>query len=94
MKQYCRNFKLQYPVQQTLHVLIGALAGFCVTNAPTAWLDVTGWACIATAFLLAGFVWVRQTVEFLEQKDTPGIDLAFYMAGLLAGIGAGVCWWR
>ena len=78
-----------------LHILIGVLAGFCVTTAPTLYLEVPWGACLGVAFLLMGNVWKRQDLEFQEVHDTPGIDLAFYMAGSVdwhwaGGTGMGV----
>ena len=86
---YWNNFK-QFPGEQTLHILIGVLAGFCVTTAPTLYLAVPWGACLGVAFLLMGNVWKRQDLEFQKRNDTPGIDLAFYMVGLLMGIGFGI----
>ena len=65
------------------------LAGFCVTTAPTLYLDVHWGVCLGVAFLLMGNVWKRQDLEFQKRNDTPGIDMAFYMVGLLMGIGFG-----
>ena len=89
---YWENFK-EFKVQQTLHILIGMLAGFCVTTAPTLFLEVPWGACVAAAFIIISTVWKRQDLEFQKRDDTPGIDLAFYMAGLLAGVGFGVLAW-
>ena len=89
---YWENFKA-YPVEQTLHILIGALAGFSATTAPALYLDVPWGACLGVAFIVMATVWKRQDLEFQKRDDTPGIDLAFYMVGLLAGVGFGVLAW-
>ena len=36
------------------------------------------------------FVGIRQALEYLKRHDTPGIDMAYHMAGLLAGLLMGV----
>jgi hypothetical protein len=33
--------------------------------------------------------WVRQGLEFQKRRDTPGIDLSYHLAGLLAGVSTG-----
>ena len=32
-----------------------------------------------------GTVWVRQGLEYHKRKDTPGIDLAYHLGGLVTG---------
>ena len=86
---YWKNFK-QFKVQQTLHILIGMLAGFFATTAPMLYVDLHWVASVGVAFILMGNVWKRQDLEYQKRDDTPGIDLAFYMVGLLIGIGFGI----
>ena len=35
-------------------------------------------------------VWVRQGLEYHKRKDTPGIDLAYHLGGLLVGVALAV----
>ena len=37
-----------------------------------------------------GFVSARQGLEYAKRKDTPGIDMAYHLAGLLGGVGLGI----
>ena len=62
-----------------MHVGVGAFAGGLLAKGfPSA------------GAVIMGTVWVRQGLEFVKRRDTPGIDLAFHLAGLLAGVGIGV----
>ena len=61
--------------EHILHLGIGVLAGVLLTTGqPTA------------GGVLMGVVCARQALEFAKRRDTPGIDLAYYVAGLLVGI--------
>ena len=74
---YVDNFK-QYWREHLCHVGIGFSAGYLAMRG-------LPWG----AFLIGLFVCTRQTLEYLKRKDTPGIDLAYYLAGVLLGIVAG-----
>ena len=75
---YRDNLK-RYWREHTAHVSIGAFAGPLATT-----LDEP-----VAAGLVMGMVGIRQTLEYLKRDDTPGIDLAYYIGGLLAGVAAG-----
>ena len=75
---YWQNFR-QYWKEQLTHAVVGLTAGLLLTlGYPTAGLVVMG------------TVAVRQGLEFAKRNDTPGIDLAYHLIGLLSGIGIGV----
>ena len=75
---YSANLR-RYWREHLAHLSVGCIAGLLLlTDAPWA-----GVVIIAT-------VWVRQTLEFQKRRDTPGIDLAYHLAGLLLGVGAGL----
>ena len=58
------------------HLFVGGTAG---------WLAGSGdWPQIAAAFLIMAVVGLRQTLEFLRRRDTPGYDLAYHLAALVA----------
>lgn len=71
---YWPNLK-QYWREHIAHVAIGALAGhlFLIAEPGT----------IAVGFGIVIWVATRQTLEYLKRDDTPGIDLAYYMGGLV-----------
>ena len=75
---YAENFKKHWS-SQLAHVAVGMVAGILLTRGHP-------WA----GFVLMGTVWTRQGLEFAKRKDTPGIDLAYHLIGLLAGIGIGL----
>ena len=70
---YLHNLR-QYWKEHVVHVLVGATAGALLTS------DYR-WAGIA----IMGTVWVRQGLEYHKRKDTPGIDLAYHLGGLVTG---------
>ena len=72
---YWQNFK-QYWKEHLVHLSVGGLAGALAVNLETA----------PAGFILMGTVWVRQGLEFAKRQDTPGIDLAYHLAGLLVGV--------
>ena len=75
---YAANFR-RYWREHLVHLGVGCIAGvLLVTTAPWA-----GAVIMAT-------VWVRQALEFQKRRDTPGIDLSYHLAGLIAGVGAAV----
>ena len=76
---YKANLK-KYWKEHLVHVVIGGFAGLLATSLelPTAGL------------IIMGTVWVRQGLEFLKRRDTPGIDLAYHLGGLLTGTGVGI----
>ena len=72
-KLYLHNFK-RYWKEHLVHTLTGFVAGmFLTSNMPLA-----GAAIITT-------IWVRQGLEYHKRNDTPGIDLAYHLGGLVAG---------
>ena len=73
---YQENLKQYWP-QHMLHFWNGFAAG---------WLVVNGHLSAAALAILAT-IWKRQELEFEKRNDTPGIDLAYVLAGLLAGTG-------
>ena len=75
---YLSNFK-RYWKEHAVHFAVGAVAGL---------LLVKGQAL--AGLTLMGTVWKRQDLEFQKRADTPGIDLAYHIGGLLAGIALGV----
>ena len=48
---------------------------------------VVGWVLGAVIMITVA---VRQGLEFAKRKDTPGIDLAYHLTGLLGGGVAGL----
>ena len=66
--------------EHTAHIAVGAFAGLLSFRYP------------AAAALLMGTVFTRQGLEFAKRRDTPGIDLAYHLAGLIAGVGVGLYW--
>ena len=74
MKLYIDNFKT-YWKEHIIHMLVGAWAGYLAADLETAALGVVIMITVA----------VRQGLEFAKRKDTPGIDLAYHLAGLLGG---------
>lgn len=75
---YWENFK-QYWKQHLCHVAIGFMAGYLTAR------DLP-----AIAFTIITWVAVRQSLEYFKRNDTPGIDMAWYMVGLLTGIVVGL----
>ena len=77
---YLDNFR-RYWREHLVHLAVGGLSG---------WLLVSGqpWA----GAVIMATVWVRQALEFQKRRDTPGIDLSYHLAGLVAGVcvGAGL----
>ena len=69
---YYANF-LRYWWEHLLHLAVGAVSGSLLLSGEP-W---TGSVIMATA-------WVRQALEFQKRCDTPGIDLSYHLAGLLA----------
>ena len=69
----------RYWREHLLHLAVGGTAGLLLT-AGEPW---------AGAVIMAT-VWVRQALEFQKRRDTPGIDLSYHLAGLIAGVGTGV----
>ena len=75
---YLNNLK-QYWREHLVHVGVGVAGGLLLTSAyPLAGLT------------LMAFVAIRQGLEYLKRHDTPGIDMAYHMGGLLAGLLIGV----
>ena len=62
-----------------MHAAVGMFAGILLTA------DYA-----AAGFGIIALVSVRQTLEYLKRDDTPGIDLAYHLGGLLCGIGFGL----
>lgn len=71
---YLANLRRHW-IEHLLHLGVGGFAGaLLVSDAPWA-----GAVIMAT-------VWVRQSLEFQKRRDTPGIDLSYHLAGLIAGV--------
>ena len=74
---YIANFR-RYWREHLVHLGVGGVAGLMLlTGEPWA-----GAVIMAT-------VWVRQALEFQKRRDTPGIDLSYHLAGLIAGAFSG-----
>ncbi len=75
---YAHNLR-EYWKEHVAHGFVGLAAGV---------LLITGyhWAGIA----IMATVWVRQGLEYHKRKDTPGIDLAYHLGGLLVGVAVAV----
>ena len=75
---YLANFR-RYWREHLLHLSVGAVSGLLLA-AGQPW---------AGAVIMAT-VWVRQALEFQKRRDTPGIDLSYHLAGLIAGVFAAI----
>ena len=75
---YLENLRC-YWREHLLHLAVGWAAGCLLV-----WGEPWAGAVVMST------VWVRQALEFQKRRDTPGIDLSYHLAGLLAGVGAGV----
>ena len=71
---YLSNFR-RYWREHLVHLGVGGLAGALL-------LGGEPWA----GAVIMGTVWVRQSLEFQKRRDTPGIDLSYHLAGLVAGV--------
>ena len=76
-KVYRHNLRM-YWRQHLVHVGLGALSGALMVSG-TASLPIAG-----LGLLLA--LCVYQGLEFAKRHDTPGIDLAYIVGGLVAGM--------
>ena len=98
MKAYLDNFR-QYPVEQLIHFGVGAGAGWLLTNE----YETAGAVIMAVVLGRQIVEWGNRALlpriirlvkgQFdlgPEEYDTPGIDLAFHLAGLLTGIVTGL----
>ena len=76
---YRENLK-RYWKEHIVHLGVGIFAGLLLTyfDLPLAGITVMG------------TVWVRQGLEFLKRHDTPGIDLAYHLGGLVTGVAVGL----
>lgn len=71
---YLANLRRYWP-EHLLHLGVGGFAGaLLVSDDP--------WA----GAVIMGTVWGRQALEFQKRRDTPGIDLSYHLAGLIAGV--------
>ena len=75
---YIANIRC-YWREHLLHLAVGATAGLLL-------LSGQPWA----GAVIMATVWVRQTLEFQKRRDTPGIDLSYHLAGLIAGVLVGL----
>ena len=75
---YWTNWK-RYWKEHLVHISTGALAGWCLA---------TGHPAAGAGIL--GMIWVRQSLEYMKRHDTPGIDLAYHLGGLVLGTVAGL----
>lgn len=71
---YLANFRRYWP-EHLLHLAVGGFAGALLIGS-------TPWA----GAVIMATVWVRQALEFQKRRDTPGIDLSYHLAGLIAGV--------
>lgn len=74
---YIANFR-RYWREHLMHLSIGVISGMLL-------LSGEPWA----GTVIMATVWVRQGLEFQKRRDTPGIDLSYHLAGLLAGVSTG-----
>ena len=74
---YLANFR-RFWREHLIHLAVGALSGALL-------LGGEPWA----GAVIMATVWVRQALEFQKRRDTPGIDLSYHLAGLLAAVVAG-----
>ena len=74
---YSANLR-RYWREHLLHLAVGGVSGLLLTSGQP-------WA----GAVVMATVWVRQALEFQKRRDTPGIDLSYHLAGLIAGVGAG-----
>ena len=75
---YRANLRL-YWREHLVHLGVGTFAGALLVNGHP-----------AAGAVLMGLVVARQALEYHKRDDTPGIDLAYHIAGLIAGAGAGL----
>ena len=75
---YLANFRRYWP-EHLVHLAVGGFAGALLVGDDP-------WA----GAVIMGTVWVRQALEFQKRRDTPGIDLSYHLAGLIAGVFADV----
>ena len=76
----------KHRVPYITHIFVGFAAAFGMVVGPA----LEG-AILAVPFvMLVVFICVRQTVEFMRRRDTPGRDLQHYMMGFMGGLIAGV----
>ena len=75
---YLENFR-KHPVEQLSHFAIGTFVGIMLTGGHT----LAGLAIMA-------MICSRQGLEWAKRDDTPGIDLAVYLAGILVGVALGL----
>ena len=75
---YWQNFR-RYWKQQLTHAAVGAVAGFLLVSGHP-------WAGMGVLALVIA----RQALEYAKRKDTPGIDLAYHLAGCILGIAGGI----
>ena len=75
----------QHMVPYLTHIFVGFAAAFGMVVGPALEGPI-----LATPFvMLVVFICVRQTVEFMRRRDTPGRDLQHYMMGYMVGLVAG-----
>ena len=74
---YVENFKQYWP-QQSIHFAIGVYAGYLLVKGEPA----------AGASIMVTVI-ARQGYEYAKRKDTVGIDMAYYVGGLVTGVSVG-----
>ena len=81
----------KHGIDYAVHFLVGFAAALGMLVGPA--LEN---AVVAVPFvMLVVFICVRQTVEFMRRRDTPGRDLQHYMMGYMGGLGIGaLLLWR
>ena len=75
---YLHNLR-RYWKEHLAHVAMGIVVGALLTTG----YHWAGMTIMAT-------VWVRQGLEYHKRKDTPGIDLAYHLGGLMVGVALSV----
>ena len=77
---YLANWR-RYWREHLVHIAVGAFAGVTLTQGTP-----------AVGAVLMALVISRQALEYHKRNDTPGIDLAYHIGGLIAGAVVGILW--
>jgi len=75
----------EHTVPYFTHIFVGFAAAFGMVVSPA----LEGPILAVPFVMLFVFICVRQTVEFMRRRDTPGRDLQHYMMGYMVGLIAG-----
>ena len=75
----------KYGAWYLVHMFTGAVAAAgMIVSATSEPIGIVPFAGVT------GLVMVRQTVEFLKRRDTPGRDLGDHLTGYVFGLGVGI----